>query len=446
MFLKTSPQYKRLGKICNALIDTNPRLANALRDATLEIGPASDPAYGVPASAVAAPTFVGDRAMIGNLVGNNAQLEALAKKNPAAVDLRPLYNSRTGKYDIVARKNQFVGDSGEYLAMQGISPWNASFFPEIYKQPLLYSCARDLVKRKTATNPWGEVMNLQLAAYSGWAQVGSAGTVAANLKKNVNVQGGMMSAPIINIKIYFNYTTEELQRAEGNNGSPFSGALMAEKPKYAQYALDMIDAYLTYFGNDETNTIGLFDVNGETTWTDDTLAEIKADSSNTSKGSTMYQKLSKMITDFMDAAYNKFDTIKVAMAPAAYNILTSTPYSDVYNAKSPLAIFKENFEAGAQKAGQKVTVDFYSDPLLAANTEFNATASDKLVITAPEIGTGTDDQKQDLILLGVPLENFTYPVYPNSYDQQHCVLRRFAGVFAPVAQAVKVYSGFGVNA
>ena len=97
------------------------------------------------------------------------------------------------------------------------------------------------------------------------------------------------------------------------------------------------------------------------------------------------------------------------------------------------------------KNGSKPKVEFYSDPFLAANTEFNTSLSDKLVITAPEIGAGPNDEKQDLLLLGVPLENFTYPVYPNSYDQQHAVLRRFAGVFAPVGIAVKVYSGFGTT-
>ena len=84
--------------------------------------------------------------------------------------------------------------------------------------------------------------------------------------------------------------------------------------------------------------------------------------------------------------------------------------------------------------------------MLAAKTELNPSALDRLVITAPEVGAGPTDEKQDILLAGIPLENFAYPVYPNSYDQQHAVLRRYAGVFAPVSKAVKVYSGFGVNA
>ncbi len=198
----------------------------------------------------------------------------------------------------------FVGDSGELISMQTISPWNASFFPEIFRQPLLYSHARDLVKRMGGTNPWGEVQNLQLAAYSGWGQLDNAGTVAANLKQNVNVAGGIMSSAIINIKVYFNYTVEEMNRAENGNGSPFAGSLMSEKQRYAQYVIDMITDYLTYYGNEETHTLGLLDINGVTTWEGDSLSKIAADTSDDHKGFTMYQTLAKAITDFMGASQN----------------------------------------------------------------------------------------------------------------------------------------------
>lgn len=449
MIINCSPEFKKVGKIANRLVSANGKANHLLRDATLQIGRASDPKYGVPASAVNSPIYVGDHAVLGSVIGNSAEIEALYKKNPLAVNMKPRYNIRTGKYDVVCSKSgiqSYVGDSGELISMQTISPWNASYFPELFKQPLLYSRARDLVKRLGGTNPWGEVQNLQLAAYSGWGLIGESGTVAANMKQNVNVQSGIMSAPIINIKVFFNFTVEEMERAKGDNGSPFAGSLMAEKQRYAQYVIDMITDYLTYYGNEDTNTIGLLDVNGLTSWAGKTLSEILADTTDTNKGYTMYQALAKAITDFMGASKNKFDVVRVAMSPEAYNVLTSTPYSNNYEPKSPLKIFEENFEAGVTKNGSKPKVEFFADPFLSANNEFDNSGSDKLVITAPEIGAGTDDEKQDLLLLGVPLENFTYPVYPNSYDQQHAVLRRFAGVFAPVGQAVKCYSGFGVKA
>ena len=449
MKINCSSEFKKVGKIANRLVSANGKASDLLRDATLQIGRASDPEYGVPASAVNSPIYVGDHAVLGSVIGNSAEIEALYKKNPLAVNMKPRFNIRTGKYDVVCSKSgiqNFVGDSGELISMQTISPWNASYFPELFRQPLLYSHARDLVKRLGGTNPWGEVQNLQLAAYSGWGLIGESGTVAANMKQNVNVQSGIMSAPIINIKVFFNFTVEEMERAKGDNGSPFAGSLMAEKQRYAQYVIDMITDYLTYYGNEDTNTIGLLDVNGLTSWAGKTLNEILADTTDTNKGYTMYQALAKAITDFMGASKNKFDVVRVAMSPEAYNVLTSTPYSNNYEPKSPLKIFEENFEAGVTKNGSKPKVEFFADPFLSANNGFDNSDSDRLVITAPEIGAGTDDEKQDLLLLGIPLENFTYPVYPNSYDQQHAVLRRFAGVFAPVGQAVKCYSGFGVKA
>lgn len=444
MIIETGKGFKKLGSVMEHLIAGSSRMSDILSDATMQIGLASDPKFGIPAGAMQAPTWVGDHAMVGKMVGATAKLDAMYKKDPSSVAIRPVFNRTTGKYDMLVRESglKLTSDSGELIAMQTISPWNASFFPELYKQPLLYSHARDLVKRKGATNPWGEVQNLALAAYSGWAAIaGGAGTVGSNLKKNVNVQGGMMTNAIINIKVFFNLTIEEIQRAQGGNGSPFAGSLMAEKQRYAQYAIDMATDWLTYNGNDETNTPGLFDVNGVTTWTGNTLDYVAGDASNAAKGSTMYKMLAGIIKDFMNNSHNKFDIVKCAMAPQTFNTFASTAYSDVYNPKSTLAIFDENFIAGVTKDGKKPLVEFFSDPLLEPG--MFSDGCDRLVITAPEVGAGPDDEKQDLLLLGVPLENFVYPVNPNGYDQQHATLRRFAGVFAPVAAAVKVYAGFG---
>lgn len=444
MIIETGKGFKKLGSVMEHLIAGSSRMSEVLADATMQIGLSSEPKFGVPAGAMMAPTFVGDHAMVGDMVGATAKLNAMYKKDPASVAIRPVLNRTTGRYDMLVKESglKLTKDTGELIAMQTISPWNASWFDELFKQPLLYSHARDLVKRKGATNPWGEVQNLAMAAYAGWAAIaGGAGTVAANLKKNVNVQGGMMTNPVINIKVFFNLTTEEVQRAADGNGSPFAGAMMAEKQRYAQYAIDMATDWLIYNGNDETNTPGLFDVNGVTTWTGKTLEYVEGDASDAAKGSTLYKMLSGIVKKKMDESHNKFDIIKIAMAPQAFNIFASTAYSDVYNPKNTFAIFDENFTAGVTKDGKKPLVGFFSDPLLEAS--LYADGCDRLVVTAPEVGAGPQDEKQDIILCGIPLENFVYPVNPNGYDQQHCTLRRFSGIFAPVGAAVTVYAGFG---
>lgn len=448
MKLDCAPGYRRIGKLVNRLVERDGKAASILGDATLQIGPASEAHFGVPLSAVHNPTYVGDGAVIGKALGLTPELEALYKKSALKVDVKPRFNPRTGKYDMLFQKSgvqTYTGDSGELIAAQAISPWNASYFPELFKQPLLYSHARDLVKRMGGTRPWAQVQNLAMAAYSGWSLVGGAGTVASNLKQNVNVQGGIMSAAVINIKVFYNFNIEEIERVKDGDDSPFGGELMKLKPIYAQYVVDMTTDLITYYGNDETNTIGLLDVNGEITWEGPTLEEIANDSSIKNKGYAMYMALCKPITKMLNNSQNKFDIIRVAMSPKAFNFLTSVPYSEEFEAKSALTIFDENFNAGVTKNGSKPKIEFFADPLLSANTEFNPSDSDKLVITAPEIGAGPNDEKQDLILAGIPLENFTYPVTPNGYDQQHCTLRRYAGIFCPVDIAVACYSGFGTT-
>lgn len=448
MNLDCSPGFRKIGKLVNKMVERDGKASSILGDATLQIGPASEAHFGVPLSAVQNPIYVGDGAAVGKPLGFTPELDALYKKSALNIDVRPRFNVRTGKYDMQFLKSgvqTYTGDSGELIAAQAISPWNASYFPELFKQPLLYSHARDLVKRMGGTKPWAQVQNLAMAAYSGWSLTAGAGTVASNLKQNVNVQGGIMSSAVINIKVFYNFNIEEIERAKDGDDSPFGGELMKLKPLYAQYIVDMTTDLLTYYGNDETNTLGLFDVNGETTWDGPTLEEIANDPSIKNKGYAMYMALCKPITKMLDNSQNKFDIIHVAMSPKAFNYLTSVPYSEEFEAKSALTIFDENFNAGVTKNGSKPNIKFFADPLLSANTEFNSSDSDKLVITAPEIGAGPNDEKQDLILAGIPLENFTYPVNPNGYDQQHCTLRRYAGIFCPVSIAVECYSGFGTT-
>ena len=83
--------------------------------------------------------------------------------------------------------------------------------------------------------------------------------------------------------------------------------------------------------------------------------------------------------------------------------------------------------------------------MLDAKTEFNSQAYDYLIITAPEVGTGPEDTRQSIIKCGMPLKEFVYPVIPGMVNTQHRMLRRYAGVFAPVGKSVKIYSGFGVD-
>jgi hypothetical protein len=414
-----------------------------MSDMTLHIGLASDPAFKTPAHARDS-IYVGDSSHIGNLIAST-QLKAQFAKDPKSVVLAPKWNSMTGKWDEVARQ-AYVGDSApDYLSAQAIAPWAQGIFKDVFERPLLYSHASDLVKLEQGTNPWCEVMNLYLADYAG-GPLGplNAGSPDGNMSKDVSAKSGFMTAPVINIFVTYTLTVEELEGAKVAGGNPFGEKLIQGKIKYANYMLQMLTDYLTYYGNDDTDTVGLFNVNTITaTASGDALADILADTTNTTKGSTAYQKLSKIINDFFSASYNKFDHVKVGLSTYAYNLLSSMPYSDAYEAKSVLAIFNENYIAGETKEGKIPRVEFYADPLLDANTDYNQNAYDYMVITAPEIGLGPEDTRKNVILQGMPLKEFVYPVIPGQINTQHRMLRRYAGIYAPVTESVKVISGFG---
>ena len=88
MVIECASNMKALARAANHLVNSNSRAKSLLEDATLSIGPASDPKYGVPASAVQSPLFVGDSAMIGKAVGLTADMEAAYKKDPASINIR----------------------------------------------------------------------------------------------------------------------------------------------------------------------------------------------------------------------------------------------------------------------------------------------------------------------------------------------------------------------
>jgi hypothetical protein len=414
-----------------------------LSDMTLHIGLASDPKFKTPLHARDA-IYVGDSAHIGALIAST-EMKAAFANNKNSVTLTPRWNSGTNKWDEVAKK-AFVGDAApDYLAGQAIAPWAQSMFKDIFERPLLYSHASDLVKMEQGTNPWCEVMNLYLADYAGGAfGPENAGSPDGNMTKDVMAKSGFMTAPVVNMFVTYNLTIEELEGAKVAGGNPFGERLIQGKIKYANYTLQMLTDYLTYYGNADTDTQGLFNVNTiEATTAGESLKEILADTTNDHKGSTAYQILSKKINAVFDSAYNKFDHLKVGLSTYAYNILSSMPYSDNFEAKSVLAIFNENYVAGTTKEGKIPRVEFFADPMLDAQTDYNPNAFDYMVITAPEIGLGPEDTRKSVILQGMPLKEFVYPVIPGQQNTQHRMLRRYAGIYAPVKESVKVISGFG---
>jgi hypothetical protein len=445
MDLNFGKQFSGLQKKYEKVISKDKALYGALSNMEISCGLAKEPKYGTPPQALT-PVYVGD-SFSGRIAGKkvDAQTEALLQTNPERVNARPVYDKVTGKwtYEFTPRS---VTDSPDYLAGQLFSPWNISYFSQIFKQPLSYSNFKKMVTFEQGSgSTWAEVMTLYYEEYAGWAMTEQTGSLQNTMQNDVQVINGMMSADIINLSVTYSVTLEDQQR-NGQSGNPFGTQSLANTPKYARYALDLLRDVIGYYGNPITNTVGLLNVNPVLAWSRDSLQTIWDDTSVTAKGSKAYQALAGILNDFLTNADNKFDTIRIALSPQAFNILNSMPYSDEFSPQAAMKTFAENYLAGKGKDGGTPSIEFISDPLLKAGSVFNDNAFDYMVITSPSIGAGLDDSSQPLLLYGVPLDEFVFPSVPGTYSTQYKTLCRVAGVFAPVPAAVRVYSGFGVSA
>ena len=448
MKLNFGEQFEKLERLFSDFLKTNIPLQKGLAGCQIDVGLESDHEFAVPASAAESALFVGDSAHIGNLVGANSKLEKMFKDNPNSINMKPTWNWQTNKWDMQVT-SRMVTDSNEFIPAQILLPWNVSYFQGVFKKPLSYSVGEKLVKAYSGTEPWADVMNLVLADYAGFAAFANSGRPDNMLTQDVNVQSGFMSSAVINMTVSYSLTMQEIERAKANS-SPFGGMLITEKQKFADYALNILKAFLIYYGYAATGTIGLLSVNNVTAWSGvgTSLQAILADSGNTTKGSVMYQQLATQLNSFLTAADNKFNVVDITMSPNAYNILSTTVYSNIYNPETATKIIKENLQSDLTKDGRALKLNIYSDPMIKATNSngtnpFNAQSYDYLIFSAPEVEAGASEEQQDLILFGEPLAEFVYPTIPGSYHSQYKKLKRIAGVFAPVGQAVAAYSGYG---
>jgi len=440
MNVNVAKSCKSLKTLTDKFIGENKALDLASRGFELSIGPASDPNFQTPAHAQDA-IFVGDSARINGSIAT-AEVDALFKQDQSKVSTRPVYDSETMSWKYLFEKAAMTNDAFSPLAGQMFSPWNVSFFQRIFREPLLYSHARDLVRMEQGTNPWAEVMTLLMEQYAGFAITGATGSAQNTITNDVNVVNGMMTSPVVNMAVTYSLTLEEQNRSKQGNGNPFAGQSMMQKQKYANYVLNMLTDYLIYYGNDETNTPGLFDVNPIVSWAGAPISTI-ANGSSATKGADAYKAVYRVINDFLTSADNKFDEVIMSMSPEAYNAFTSLPYSENFNPTAAHKILTENYAAGKGQDGKIPSVRFVSDPMLKAGSIFNPTNHDYMVMTAPEVGAGPQNEKQPLVLFGSPLMDFVFPAMPGQYNTQYKTMRRVAGVFAPVPQAIRVYQGFG---
>ena len=400
--------------------------------------------YRVPGHAVD-PIMVGDAAHISDEPIASAAVRALFKQDPAKVLRYPKWNGQKGKYDILYRsKAGGVADAAPDLigAQLLAAPGLVGYFEQLFRKPLLYFKARDLVKIFQGSSPWASVMSLYAADYAGGAVLEATGSPEGNGNEDVNAQSMLMTSPVINMSVSYSLSVEELERAKGGT-MPFGAQLIDSKRSYSDYALELLFNALIYFGNVDSETLGLLGVDTVETYQGKSAEAISLDGTNTAKGSAIYQALAKEISDFLTRSFNKFNRVRIAVSPGYYNLLGWVPYSDVYNPDAPRVQILKNFMAGETKDGRTPDIEIFPDPLLAPGTPFNTHEFDIMVITAPEINAGPEEIAQPIVLAGAPLMRFVYPTIPGQYMTNYKILRRYAGVFAPVKAGVHVVEGIG---
>lgn len=441
MKLTVGSGFNRLAGIVEQMVGTDAGLNKALGNCEMAIGLASDPGFGVPAHAADSAIFMGDEALAGNKIITNA-CEALLKADPNKVQMRPQYNPETAKWDMSFK---MAGDEGfDPIAGQLFSPWNIAFLSKVWKEPLAYSKAHEMVRTEHAgNNPWAEIFTLLLEQYAGWGVIGQTGSLQNNMTNDVNVLNGMMSAPIINMMGTYSLTLEEKKR---NNWGPLGSSPLSRKQSYLNYVMDMMESIMIYYGNPETKTYGLMDINAIEDWdSGKSMKEIFNSNTSTTRGSDAFRLIAGKINEFLTNADNKFSHIKIAVSPEAYNYLTSMPYSDAYDATTAMATFAKSYLAGKGPDGSTPTIEWVAEPLLKANSLVNPNPFDYMVIQAPEIGGGPNNESQPTNFWATALNKFVFPVIPGMYNDQYKTLRRVAGIIAPIPAATKVYAGFGVQ-
>lgn len=439
MKIITSSGFNNLAGTLEKFIGSDVGLSKGLANCQLEMGLASEPNFGVPAHAADSAIFMGDSAYLGEK-HTSAAIEAMLKSHPDKVQMKPHYNPDTQKWDM----DFLAGDSFDPIAGQLFSPWNIAYLSKIWKEPLAYSRAKEMANTEHAgNNPWAEIFTLFLEQYAGWGVIGQTGEYQNNMTNDVNVRNGMMSAPIINIMGTYSVTLEEKRR---NNWGPVGSSPLSRKQSYLNYVMDMIDCILIYYGNPETGTQGLMDVNAIKTWdTGKSMKDIYNSTTSTTRGSDAFRLIAGKVNDFLTKSDNKFQKIKIAVSPEAYNYLTSMPYSDVYDAETCMRTFAKNYLAGKGPNGSDPTIEWVADPLLKANSIFNPNDFDYMVISCPEIEGGPNKEKQSTNFFASTLQKFVFPVIPGMYNDQYKTLRRVAGIVAPIPSAVEVYAGFGTQ-
>lgn len=371
--------------------------------------------------------------------------EAAAQaKVKEAVNQFMTFDSNTQQFVMQAH---IAGVNDSMLSSQSTPYWNIGYLNKVFAQPFLFSKAKRLVSTEGFGNAWADVVSIFTSSFEGYGRVDNTAksTFEPNASSVVSSEMGQQMTDVINIAIDYETSIQENYLA---NNNPFTGVVMAQREKYAALMLNRMDDALTYFGNADTNTQGLLDVGDVQVWGDageESLTTILNSPTETAKGSKIVEAMNKVIGGYL--AENKYmaTEIKINCSTHVMQALLDTTYSQNYNPASPLEVIKGRFDArNALGQAVKVAWSLEADPMLDANTPFNMSEEDLMVITTPSVGSELGDQT-GLVIKPELLDKFIVPALYSRTGMLYTMYKRVGGIFAPVEGTVKVVKGFGRN-
>jgi len=413
-----------------------------------------------------------DKMFIGQEVNKTQQVMDAARRNPESMLMGYKWNQKTGKLDIYydakdKSSGKYVGDSAilitdgkvfdapNLINSQLYAPASMGWISKPFYQILSYSRAMQAVSVETGNNPFASVLNLALISFGGgFATMSGAGAFNNVDTFDVEARSDMMANTVLNFEATYRLTVEERARQEYGDVAPFGGQVLSAKIKYCSWSMDMFRDVLIWYGNPSTNTLGILTANPVIAWgsggfgTKNSLNQISRNNV-TNSGAEAYNNLGLAVVDFLNKNLNKVKTVKIFLAPPAYNLLGQMPYSSTFSAEAALQALVNNFLAGAGPDDTTPKIELIPEPLLSATVNgitniWNPNTFDYMVILANEIPGGIPDEMQKTIIAGIPLQKYMFPTVPGTYQTQYKMLSRYAGLYIPATMVVACYSGFGI--
>jgi len=378
------------------------------------------------------------------------------------------FDSKIGKY-VAEAVIKGVNDS----ALSGLATpmWNVTQIPKIFKQPYLKGYADRLVSKMGAPNVWADLIQIFTASYEGAARLSNVAHASQQFNTSVAAKRktGTMLSEVINLVIDYETQSPDEQMIAGQ-GAWLVNNTFGDMEVFANLILEILMNTLIYFGHDETGFDGLTQIAVR----DDCYTQYPSDQPTAeylwqhdgagpgtpvddSVGATLLLMLNHLVADKWQELNFLPTECKINCGTDLYKALKFSMLNKQYNQNNPLSIINTAFEAGnkiigtmASNSGDKLSSVFElcPDPMLDANTPFNATDEDLMMITFPSFQTALEVNNvlSDLVMMPMLIDKMILPSAPGYRDGivRSC-LKRIGSLLCPIRKTVHVITGMGRN-